>query len=41
MNYWQMPYEQAKKMHYGLPVQKWPPEREKRGLPVAHGYAKD
>lgn len=32
MNYWQMPYEAAKKTHHGLPLEKWQAARIARGL---------
>ena len=32
MNYWQMPYEAAKRMHRGLPLTKWQAARIARGL---------
>lgn len=34
LNYWQMPYDEAQRRHYGLPLAKWQAEREKRGLSV-------
>lgn len=34
LNYWQMPYERARVVHYGLPYAKWRDERAKRGLPA-------
>ena len=32
MNYWQMPYEQARRAHHGLPFAKWASARLERGL---------
>lgn len=32
MNYWQMPYDQARRAHYGLPFAKWASARQARGL---------
>jgi len=32
MNYWQMPYEKAKRVHHGLPFEKWQTARRVRGL---------
>lgn len=32
MNYWQMPYEQAKRAHWGLPFVKWQAARKAHGL---------
>ena len=34
LNYWQMPYEQARKRYEGLPLAKWQAERAKRGMGV-------
>jgi hypothetical protein len=34
MNYWQMPFEKAQKVHYGIPYKKWESARIERGLPV-------
>lgn len=41
MNYWQMPYEQAKRAHYGLPFAKWESERRARGLSTEVAGAKN
>lgn len=35
MHYWQMPFEKARKTHWGLPYAKWASERTKRGLDVS------
>lgn len=32
LNYWQMPYEAAKRTHHGLPFEKWRAARKARGL---------
>jgi hypothetical protein len=34
MNYWQMTFEKASRVHYGIPYSKWARERTKRGLEV-------
>lgn len=34
MNYWQMPYEAAKRAHHGLPFKKWQAARIARGLDI-------
>lgn len=39
LNYWQMPYEQAKKVWWGLPLAKWEAERVKQGISESVGIA--
>jgi hypothetical protein len=34
MKYWQMPFEKASRVYYGIPYAKWAGERVKRGLVV-------